>query len=106
MSTSRKYSGRFSRDFPMALKADSELDPTPQATAKPVNDTFQFEVDVVDRRADKPKVRTLELVLAPGNDLFFTGRSKTVEQDATVGKDVVHITFKAKTISGSGADLS
>ena len=90
----------------MALKADSELDPTPLVTARPVNDTFDFEVDVVDRRADKPRVRTLELSLAPGNDLFFTGRQKTVEQDATVGKDPVHVTFKAKTISGSGAGLS
>jgi hypothetical protein len=90
----------------MALKAVSELNPTPEVTAKPVNDTFQFEVEVVDRRADKPKVRTLELSLAPGNDLFFTGRQKTVEQDETVGKDPVHVTFKAKTICGSGADLS
>ena len=90
----------------MALKAVSELNPTPEVTAKPVNDTFQFEVDVVDRRADKPKVRTLELSLAPGNDLFFTGRQKTVEQDETVGKDPVHVTFKATAISGSGADLS
>ena len=29
-----------------------------------------------------------------------------MEQDETVGKDPVHVTFKAKTISGSGADLS
>jgi hypothetical protein len=90
----------------MALKADSELDPTPQVTTRPVNDTFDFDVDVVDRRADKPRVRTLELTLAPGNDLFFTGRKKTVEQDETVGKDPVHVTFKTKTISGSGAGLS
>jgi len=90
----------------MALKADSELDPTPQLTAKPVNDSFTFEVDVVDRRADKPRVRTLELALAPGNDLFFPGRKKTVEQDETVGKDPVHVTFKATPISGSAADLS
>jgi hypothetical protein len=90
----------------MALKAVSELNPTPEVTARPVNDTFQFEVDVIDRRADKPKARTLELVLAAGNDLFFTGRTKTVEQDETVGKESVHVTFKAKTISGSGADLS
>ena len=46
----------------MALKADSELDPTPTVTAKPVNDSFDFDVDVVDRRADKPRARTLELV--------------------------------------------
>ena len=90
----------------MALKAISELNPTPAVTAKPVNDTFDFQVDVVDRRADKPTVRTLELSLAPGNDLFFTGRQKTVEQDETVGKDPVHVTFSAKTIGGSGADLS
>jgi len=90
----------------MALKADSELDPTPQLTAKPVNDTFTFEVDVVDRRADRPRVRTLELALAPGNDLFFPGRTKTLDQDETVGKDPVHVTFKGKTITGSGADLS
>ena len=89
----------------MALKAVSELDPTPAVTARPVNDTFDFEVDVVDRRADKPGVRTLELSLAPGNDLFFPGRQKTVEQDETVGKDPVHVTFSAK-ISGSGAGLS
>ena len=90
----------------MALKAISELNPTPAQTTKPVNETFDFEVDVVDRRADKPRVRTLELSLAPGNDLFFTGRQKTVEQDETVGKDPVHVTFSGKTISGSGADLS
>ena len=90
----------------MALKADSELTPTPDATARPVNDSFRFEVDVVDRRAVKPTARTLELVLAAGNDLFFAGRKKSVAQDETVGKDPVHVTFTARTISGSGADLS
>jgi len=90
----------------MALRAVSELLKDPTSTTRPVDDTFTFDVDVVDRQARTPKPRTLQLVLSDENDLVFAGNSKTVEQVETVGDTPVHVTFPNKRIRGSGADLS
>jgi hypothetical protein len=86
----------------MALRATSPLTPDHTSTPRPVNDTFDFDVEVVDRRADTPTIRTLELALAPNNDLFFAGGSKSVEQKVRVGSEPVQVTFSRKRITGSG----
>lgn len=90
----------------MALRAVSELEKGPTSTRRPVDDTFTFDVDVVDRQAKTPKARTLELALSEDNDLFFAGNSKTVEQVTMVGDTPVHVTFAGKRIRGSAAGLA
>jgi hypothetical protein len=90
----------------MALRATSPLLADPSSTTRPVDETFDFTVDVVDRRAGTAIERTLELFLAPDNDLVFVGGSKTVTKKVRVGSEPVTVTFPQKRITGSGDDLS
>jgi hypothetical protein len=90
----------------MALRATSPLTPDHNSTPRPVKDTFSFDVEVVDRRATAPAKRTLELTLAPGNDLVFAGGSKSVTQDEMVGSVPVRVAFAGKRITGTGVDVS
>jgi len=86
----------------MALRATSQLVPTPSSTRRPVNASFSFAVTVVDRRAPKAKPRTLELALAASNDLSFADGQKTVTQEVSVGSEPVDVTFPSEGISGPG----
>ena len=90
----------------MALRATSPLTADHNATPRPVKDSFSFEVEVVDRRATAPTIRTLELVLAAGNDLSFVGGSKSVSQDVTVGAAPVSVSLAGKRITGLGDGLA
>jgi hypothetical protein len=89
----------------MALAATSDLVPDPTSAARPLKSkSFTFTVDVMDDEATRPKKVTLELRLASSNDLVFTGGSKSVSQDETIGKVPVTVTFAIK-ISGAAANL-
>ena len=90
----------------MALRATSALVPDPSSTTRPVNRNFTFTVEVVDRRAARATKHTLELSLAASNDLMFSGGTKTVTQEETIGSVPVTVTFSSKRIAGGGDDLS
>lgn len=87
------------------LRAVSPLEPDPDSTSRPVNETFDFVVTLVDRKAERKSPRTLELSLAVDNDLFFPNGSKTVTQVESIGATPVVVTFRKK-ITGPGKDLS
>jgi hypothetical protein len=88
------------------LRAVSPMEPIPRSTSRPVNETFDFVVTLVDRKAERKSPRTLELSLGADNDLFFPGNSKTVTQVESIGNTPVEVTLDRKKITGSGAALS
>jgi hypothetical protein len=88
------------------LRAVSPMEPDPRSTTRPVNETFDFVVTLVDRKAERKSQRTLELSLAAENDLFFPGGSKTVTQVESIGDTPVEVTLDRKKIIGPGKDLS
>jgi hypothetical protein len=90
----------------MALRAVTDLNIDPTSTPKPVNKSFDFTADLVDRTAPEPKKRTVELALSPDNELVFDGGKKSISKDVSVGNKPVTVTFSQKPISGDPGDRS
>ena len=88
----------------MALRAVSDLNIVPDSTNQPVNASFDFTADLVDRVAPVPKNRTVELALSPNNDLVFDGGAKSVSRVVSVGNAPVTVTFPKQQITGDAAD--
>jgi hypothetical protein len=67
---------------------------------------IKFDViDLADSLASRTTARTIMLTLAASNDLTFSGGSKTVTKDVTVGSTPVSTTVSTR-LSGTGDALA
>lgn len=87
----------------MALRADSDLIVTP-ATGKPPK-AFKFEAMILDATAPSPTKVRIGLHLSDGNELTFTGGTKSITRDETIGKTAKRVTFSTN-VNGNATGVA